>query len=126
MGHKINPIGFRIGVNRYPDSKWYADKKLYPRLLKEDYNIRRMIKKRKGWDNAAIAKVEIERQANQVTVTLHTAKPGIIIGRGGKGIDELKADFEKLTGKVVRINVQEIRHLETSAQLVAESIAQQI
>ena len=126
MGHKINPIGFRIGVIRDADSKWYADKKNLPRLLREDYDIRLIVKKRKGWDNAAIAKTEIERQANQVTVTLHTAKPGIIIGRGGKGIDDLKADLEKLTKKVVRINVQEIRHLETNAQLVAESIAQQI
>lgn len=126
MGHKINPIGFRIGVNRDADSKWYADKKNLPRLIREDYDIRLAVKKRKGWDNAAIAKVEIERQANQVTVTLHTAKPGIIIGRGGKGIEDLKADLETLTKKVVRINVQEIRHLETNAQLVAESIGQQI
>jgi small subunit ribosomal protein S3 len=126
MGRKINPIGFRIGVIRDADSKWYADKKNLPRLLREDYDIRQIVKKRKGWDNAAISKTEIERQANQVTVTLHTAKPGIIIGRGGKGIEELKGDLERLTKKVVRVNVQEIRHLETNAQLVAESIGQQI
>src|SRR5215468_8161963 len=125
MGQKIHPIGFRIGVIRDSDSKWYADKP-YAQFLLEDYNIRRMVRKRKGWDNAAIAKVDIERQANQVKVTLHTAKPGIIIGRGGAGVDLLKSDLEKLTGKTVHVNVQEIRHLETNAQLVAESIAQQI
>ena len=125
MGQKIHPIGFRIGVNRDSDSKWYADKQ-YADFVFEDFKIRKMAKKRKGWDNAAIAKIEIERQANQVKVTLHTAKPGIIIGRGGAGVDLLKADLEKLTKKTVHVNVQEIRHLETNAQLVAESIAQQI
>lgn len=125
MGQKIHPIGFRIGVIRDPDSKWYADKQ-YAAFVLEDFNIRKMVKKRKGWDNAAISKVEIERQANMVRVTLHTAKPGIIIGRGGAGVDMLKADLEKLTGKTVHVNVQEIRHLETNGQLVAESIAQQI
>ncbi len=125
MGQKIHPIGFRIGVNRDSDSKWYADKQ-YADFVFEDFKIRKMAKKRKGWDNAAIAKIEIERQANQVKVTLHTAKPGIIIGRGGAGVDMLKADLEKLTKKTVHVNVQEIRHLETNAQLVAESIAQQI
>jgi small subunit ribosomal protein S3 len=125
MGQKIHPIGFRIGVIRDADSKWYADKQ-YAQFLLEDHKIRQMVRKRKGWDNAAIAKTDIERQANQVKVTLHTAKPGIIIGRGGAGVDLLKSDMEKLTGKTVHVNVQEIRHLETNAQLVAESIAQQI
>lgn len=125
MGQKIHPIGFRIGVIRDADSKWYADKQ-YAAFVLEDFKIRKMIKKRKGWDNAAIAKIEIERQANQVKVTLHTAKPGIIIGRGGAGIDLLKSDLEKFTKKSVHVNVSEIRHLEANAQLVAESIAQQI
>ena len=125
MGQKIHPIGFRIGVIRDADSKWYADKQ-YAQFVLEDYTIRKMIKKRKGWDNASISKIEIERQANQVRVTLHTAKPGIIIGRGGAGVDLLKGDLEKITGKTVHVNVAEIRHLETNAQLVAESIAQQI
>ncbi len=125
MGQKIHPIGFRIGVIRDADSKWYADKQ-YAQFVLEDYNIRKMIKKRKGWDNASISKVEIERQANQVRVTLHTAKPGIIIGRGGAGVDLLKSDLEQITQKTVHVNVAEIRHLETTAQLVAESIAQQI
>jgi len=126
MGQKIHPIGFRIGVNRDADSKWYADKKQYAAFVLEDYKIRKMAKKRKGWDNASIAKIDIERQANQVKVSLHTAKPGIIIGRGGSGVDMLKQDLERLTAKTVHVSVQEIRHLETNAQLVAESIAQQI
>jgi len=125
MGQKIHPIGFRIGVIRDADSKWFADKD-YARFVLEDYRIRRMIKKRRGFENAAIAKIEIERAANQVRITLHTAKPGIIIGRGGQGVDFLKADLERLSGKSIHVNVQEIRHLETNAQLVSESIAQQI
>ena len=86
MGQKIHPIGFRIGVIRDADSKWYADKQ-YAAFVLEDYKIRKIVKKRRGWENAAIAKTEIERQANQVRVTLHTAKPGIIIGKGGAGVD---------------------------------------
>ena len=119
MGQKIHPIGFRIGVIRDADSKWYADKQ-YAAFVLEDYKIRKIVKKRRGWENAAIAKTEIERQANQVRVTLHTAKPGIIIGKGGAGVDLLRGDLEKLTKKTVHVNVQEIRQLETNAQLVAD------
>jgi small subunit ribosomal protein S3 len=125
MGQKIHPIGYRIGVIRDADSKWYADKQ-YAAFVKEDYTIRQMLKKRKRWENAAIAKIEIERQANQIRVTLHTAKPGVIIGKGGAEIDEVKSVLERFTGKMVHVNVHEIRNLETNAQLVAESIAQQI
>lgn len=125
MGQKVHPIGFRIGVNRDADSKWFADKE-YPAFVLEDHLIRTMVKKRRGWDNAAINKVEIERPGNTVRVTLHTAKPGVIIGRGGAGVDMFKADLEKLTKKSVHVNVQEIRNLETHAQLVAEGVAQQI
>ncbi len=125
MGQKIHPIGFRIGVNRDPDSKWYADKE-YAQYILEDAQIRKTVKKRRGWENAAISKVEIERPGNTIRVTLHTAKPGVIIGRGGQGVDLFKGDLEKMTKKTTHVNVQEIRHLETNAQLVAESIAQQI
>ena len=125
MGQKIHPIGFRIGVIRDADSKWFADKE-YAQYVLEDHRVRGMVKKRRGWENAAISKVEIERPGNTVRVTLHTAKPGVIIGRGGAGVDMFKADLEKLTKKPVHVNVQEIRNLETNAQLVAESIAQQI
>jgi small subunit ribosomal protein S3 len=125
LGQKIHPIGFRIGVIREPDSKWYASDKDFPALLLEDAKIRKFAKR--SLYQAGVSRVEIERAANRVKVTVHTAKPGIIIGRGGRGVDDLRADLEKLTGgKQVHVNVQEIRTPELDAQLVAESIAQQI
>lgn len=123
MGQKIHPIGFRVGVIRDWESKWYAEKD-FPALLIEDAEIRKYVKKKLNL--AGISHTEIERAANKIKVTLHTAKPGIIIGRGGKGVDDLRADLEKMTQKQVHVNVQEIRNPETDAQLVAESIAQQI
>lgn len=103
---------------------WYAGKE-FPQLLLEDAKIRKYIKRSAG--AAGVSRVEIERAANKVKVTVHTAKPGIIIGRGGKGVDDLRMDIEKITGgKMVHVNVQEIRNPELDAQLVAESIAQQI
>lgn len=123
MGQKIHPIGFRVGVIRDWESKWYLDKG-YAAALVEDVKLRRYIKKK--LNAAAISKIEIERAANRVKVTLHTARPGIIIGRGGKGVDDLKLELEKTTGKQVHVNVQEIRRPELEAQLVAESIAQQL
>ncbi len=125
MGQKIHPVGFRVGVNREHESKWFLDRG-YAAALIEDHHIRSFIKKRRELANAAIARVEIERAANRVKVTLHTAKPGIIIGRGGKGVDDLRLLLEKLTKKSVTANVTEIRHPELDAQLVSESIAQQI
>ena len=125
MGQKIHPIGFRIGVIREPDSKWYASEKDFAGLVLEDAKIRKHLKK--ALYVAGISRIEIERAANKVKVTLYTAKPGIIIGRGGKGVDEVRADLEKITGgKQIHVNVQEIRTPEVDAQLVAESIAQQI
>ena len=124
MGQKVHPIGFRIGVIRDWESKWYADKD-FPVLLLEDAKIRKYIKS--SLASAGVSRVEIERAANKVKVTVHTARPGIIIGRGGRGVDDLRADLEKISnGKTVMVNVQEIRTPETDAQLVAESIAQQI
>jgi small subunit ribosomal protein S3 len=123
LGQKINPIGFRIGVIRDWESKWYLDKG-YAEALYEDYRIRQWVKKHHG--NAAISRVEIERPGGQVKVTIHTAKPGIIIGRGGKGVDEVRDHLKKLTNRSVHVNIQEIRHPDIDAQLVAESIAQQI
>lgn len=125
MGQKIHPVGFRVGVNREHESKWYLDKG-YAAALIEDAHIRKFIKKRRELQNAAIARVEIERAGNRVKTTLHTAKPGIIIGRGGKGVDDLRLLLETLTKKSVTLNVTEIRHPELDAQLVSESIAQQI
>lgn len=123
MGQKVHPIGFRIGVIRDWDSKWYQDKG-YAASLAEDHKIRRFVKTKLG--AAAISRTEIDRPGGQVRVTIHTAKPGIIIGRGGKGADEVRADLEKLTTKKVTVNIQEIRYPDIDAQLVAESIGQQI
>ena len=123
MGQKVHPIGFRVGVIRDWESKWYADKE-FPVLLIEDANIRKYVKSKLS--QAGISRTEIERQANKVKIILHTARPGIIIGRGGKGVDELREELERLTKKQVHVSVQEVRQPELDAQLVAESIAQQI
>ncbi len=123
MGQKIHPIGFRIGVIREWESKWYIDKG-YSEALVEDIKLRRYIKKKLF--AAAISRIEIERAANRIKITLHTARPGIIIGRGGKGVDDLKALLERMTDKQVHVNVQEIKRPELDAQLVAEAIAGQI
>jgi len=123
LGQKVHPIGFRVGVIRGWESTWYADKE-FPALLLEDAEIRRLVKRKLS--QAGISRVEIERQANKVRITLHTARPGIIIGRGGRGVDDLRDEIEALTKKQVHISVEEIRQPELDAQLVAESIAQQI
>ncbi len=126
MGQKINPIGFRVGVIRDWDSKWYLDKG-YSDALVEDFKIRRFIKTSRALQNAAVSRVEIERWPDKVQLMLHTAKPGIIIGRAGKGIEDLQHALGKITTKrEVLINVTEVRHPELDAQLVAESVAQQI
>jgi small subunit ribosomal protein S3 len=123
LGQKIHPIGFRLGIIRDWESKWYMDKG-FAEAIREDHEIRQWVKEKLA--NAAISRVEIERPGGSVKVTLHTAKPGIIIGRGGKGVDDVRTHLERLTGKRVHVNVQEIRHPDIDAQLVAESIAQQI
>ncbi|GIW07857.1 MAG: hypothetical protein KatS3mg060_2662 [Dehalococcoidia bacterium] len=123
MGHKVHPIGFRLGINKTWQSKWYADRQ-YTDLLHEDMRIRQLITSR--FVDAGIPRVEIDRQANQVGVTIHTAKPGIVIGRSGQKVDELRDNLEKLTGKRVRVNIAEIRQPELDAYLVARSIADQI
>ncbi len=129
MGQKVHPIGFRIGVIRQPDSKWFADKKQYPALLYEDYQIRKLVKDRLGY--GTISRVEIERAANRVNVTLLTSRPGAVIGRGGRGVDELEAEIQKLVWRrdkkaMVRLAVSEIRQPDLDAQLVAENIALQL
>ncbi len=123
MGHKVHPIGFRLGI-LYPwQSKWYAGRN-YTELLHEDLSIRRHILKRLS--DAAISRVELERNANQVIVTIHTAKPGIVIGRGGQKVDELRQALEKMTSRRVRVNINEIRQPELDAYLVARSVADQL
>lgn len=124
MGQKVNPHGLRVGVIKDWDSKWYADKKNFADLLVEDNNIRKYVKKKLY--TAGISKVEIERAANRVKVSIHTAKPGMVIGRGGAGVEELRAEIEKLTNKSVVINVEEIKNQDLDAQIVAEAIAESL
>ncbi len=129
MGQKVHPIGFRIGVIREPDSRWYVHKKQYPALLENDFKIRKFISDRIG--KGVISRVDIERAANKVRVTLLTARPGAIIGKGGKGIDDLTMELQKIVGKQdstarIHVNVSEIRQPDLDAQLVAENIAIQI
>lgn len=123
MGQKVNPHGLRIGVIKTWDAKWYADKD-YAKNLHEDVKIRDFIKTKLY--ATGIARVEIERAANRVKVIIHTAKPGMVIGRGGSGIEELKGLLKKLTGKVVDINIAEVKQPELNATLVAENIAAQL
>lgn len=122
MGQKVNPHGLRVGVIKDWDSKWYADKKNFADLLVEDNNIRNYVKKKLY--AAGISKIEIERAANRVKVSIHTAKPGMVIGRGGAGVEELRTEIEKLTDKSVVINVEEIKNPDLDAQIVAEGIAE--
>jgi len=123
MGHKVHPIGFRLGVHRDWLAKWYADKH-YTEMLQEDLKIRSTVVS--SYPEAGIAKVEIERQANQVTITIYTARPGIVIGRSGQRVDETRQKLEKLTGKKLRLNIQEVRQPELDAYLVARSVAEQM
>jgi len=123
MGHKVHPIGFRLGILYGWQSKWYADKN-YTELLHEDLSVRKTILKKLS--DAAVSRVELERNANQVIVTIHTAKPGIVIGRGGQKVDELRTELEKLTNRRVRVNIVEIRQPELDAYLVARSVADQL
>lgn len=123
MGQKVNPIGLRIGIIRDWESKWYAGKD-YADLLHEDLKIREVLKKR--LNDAAVPRIEIERAANRVNITIHTAKPGMVIGKGGSEVENLRHLLTKLTNKKVHINISEIKHPELNAQLVAEGIAQQL
>jgi small subunit ribosomal protein S3 len=123
MGQKVHPHGFRLGYVYDWNSKWYADK-TYTDLLHEDLAIRKTITRM--LPEAGISKVEIERNANQITVSIHTARPGIVIGRGGQRVDELRTNLEKATGRRVRVNINEVRIPEVEAPLVARAVAEQI
>jgi small subunit ribosomal protein S3 len=123
LGHKVHPTGYRLGVIKDWQSKWYSDTH-YAEFIQEDNKIREHIKKK--YSEAAISVVEIDRQAKDVTITLHTARPGIVIGRGGQRVDEMRQQIEALIGKKVRLNIQEIRQPELDAYLVARSVAEQI
>lgn len=123
MGQKVNPIGIRVGIIRDWNARWYADDKNYVDLLHEDFKVRKFVKD-KLFDSG-IARIVIERTGNtKIKVIIHTAKPGIVIGRNGSAIEVLRGELEKLTGKSVSIGVVEVKHPEANAQLIAESIAQ--
>lgn len=123
MGQKIHPHGLRVGIIKDWDSKWYS-KKDFDKLLLEDFKIREHLKKKLY--SSGISKIEIERAANRVKVTVHTAKPGMVIGKGGTGVEEVKNELEKITEKQVSINVVEIKNPDIEAQLIAENIASQL
>ena len=123
MGQKVNPIGLRIGIIRDWESRWYAEKD-YADLVHEDFKIREYINKR--LQDAAVSRVEIERAANRVNVTIHTAKPGMVIGKGGSEVEALRKALTQLTGKRVHINIVEIKKPDLDAKLVAKNIARQL
>jgi small subunit ribosomal protein S3 len=123
MGHKVHPYGFRLGVTRTWTAKWYHDKE-YTDLLKEDLSIRQLVEKRLA--NASVSGLEIERNFGQVTVTVHTAKPGIVIGKGGQNVEILRQQIGALTKRKVKLEIKEIRQPELDAYLVATNISQQL
>jgi len=126
MGQKVNPIGLRLGIVKTWDSRWFAKRGEYATFLHEDVAIRNFIDK-KQFPREGIGRIEIERKSNtKVKVTIHTAKPGVIIGRGGERVDVLKKDLESLTGKSVFLAIQEIKHPDCDAKLIAESVAMQL
>ncbi len=124
MGQKVNPHGLRVGIIKDWDSRWFADKKSFGDSLVEDYNLRVFLKKKLF--QAGVAKIEIEKFANKVRVSIHAGKPGLVIGKGGTEIEKLKSELEKMTGKTVILNVIEVKVPDLSAQLVAENIASQL
>jgi len=123
VGQKVSPIGFRIGIIRDWDARWFASKN-YKELLHEDLSIRDYIQKK--LDGASVSRIEIERAANNLRINIHTAKPGMVIGRGGAGVEELRKHLEKMTDKKVHLNIIEIKKPELDAFLVAESVASQL
>ncbi|OLS02137.1 30S ribosomal protein S3 [Tissierella creatinophila] len=124
MGQKVNPHGLRVGIIKDWNSKWYADKKNFDTFLIEDDKIRKYLKKKLFI--SGLSKVEIERAANRVKISVYTSKPGMVIGRGGSGVEALRNEIEKMTGRSVSINVEEIKNPSLDAQLVAENIASQL
>ncbi|MFW5692478.1 MAG: 30S ribosomal protein S3 [Chloroflexota bacterium] len=124
MGRKVNPIGFRLKINRDWDARWYAEGERYVDLLQEDRAIRNYINKEAG--RAGVSRVEIERYPNQVLVNVHTARPGIVIGRKGESVKQIKTDLERMTGKKVKVEVTEVEKPDLDATLVAQNIAGQL
>lgn len=126
MGQKIHPVGFRLGITKDHKSCWYADPKRYPELLQEDYKIRQYIEK--TLNNAGISDIRIERKAEQIELGIHTARPGVVVGRGGSGIEQLRAGLQALLGgtRQIRVNVIEVPNADADAALMAEYIGQQL
>jgi len=127
MGQKVNPIGIRLGITREWTSKWYAGKKLFPQLVHTDFRVRTFLRKKLA--EASVSRIQIERAANKVNITIETARPGIVIGKKGEDIEKLRAETATLLGRPVadiRLKIAEIRKPELDAQLVADGIAQQI
>ncbi len=125
MGQKVNPISMRLQVNKEWSSRWFADKRSYAAYLSDDLSVRRLIQNKLG-SRAAINRVEISRTPNLVTVTIYTAKAGVVIGRGGSGAQELKDDIERIYHTPVRVNIEEVKKPDLYAKLVAENIAHQL
>jgi len=124
MGQKVNPVGLRLGINRTWDSRWYASKASYGRLLHEDLKIREFLRERLA--QAGVSRIIIERPAKKARVTIHTARPGVVIGKKGADIEVIRKHLQGMTGGEVHLNIVEIRKPEIDAQLVAENIAQQL
>jgi small subunit ribosomal protein S3 len=123
LGHKVNPIGLRLGIIKTWDSRWYAEKQ-YSRFLQEDILLRKFMKKKLY--HAGVSKIEIDRTANRAKITIRAARPGIIIGQKGSEIEKLQKEIQKMTQREISINIQEVRRVETDAQLVAENVALQL
>ncbi|NEO91683.1 MAG: 30S ribosomal protein S3 [Moorea sp. SIO3G5] len=126
MGQKIHPIGFRLGITQEHRSRWFADSRRYPLLLQEDYQIRQYVEK--NLNNAGISDIRIERKADQIDLEIHTARPGVVVGRGGSGIESLRVGLQKAlhNSRQIRINVVEVSRVDADATLIAEYIAQQL
>lgn len=127
MGQKIHPVGLRLGITQEHKSRWYSDSKRYPELLQEDYKIRHFVEK--NLSSAGISEVRIERKADQIDLEVRTARPGVVVGRGGQGIESLRAGLQKELGagdRQIRINVVEVARVDADAALIAEYIAQQL
>ncbi len=124
MGQKVNPVGFRLGINRTWDSRWYANKENYADLLHEDLDLRHFLNKR--LQQAGLSRVVIERPAKRARITIHTARPGVVIGKKGADIETLRGELARKTGGEVSLNIVEIRKPEIDATLIAENIAQQL
>ncbi|HHV78054.1 MAG TPA: 30S ribosomal protein S3 [Firmicutes bacterium] len=124
MGQKVHPKGLRLGVIKDWDSRWFSDDKKFADLLLQDVQVRKFVKSKLY--QAGVSRIEIERAANRMRLTIHVAKPGMVIGRGGQGVEELRKEVEQMTGQQVSVNIVEVKNPETDAQLIAENIAGQI